>query len=367
VSRTCLSLAALLTALLLFTACKKERQAGGGPRLGLAVQVVAVQARRQPVTESLSLVGSIAANEMVEIKAETEGIVQEIGFDEGQKVEKGQLLVRLDETKLTATLAEGEANYKLSQANFDRSRQLLRDQLISQQEFDQASAVFEVNRASLERKRRELKDARVIAPFSGLTGARNVSPGQVTSRNTTLTWLVDLDPVKVEMNVPEKFLSQLKLGQSIAFDVTAYPGQKFRGEVYFIAPQLELGTRTALVKTRIANPDYHLKAGMVANLELKLRIRDEAVVIPEVALISNGDASFVFVVDQDQTAQMRPVSVGQRLPRWTEITSGLQGGEWIVVEGHQKVGPGMKVNLAPKEKAAPYLQTEAKPTQAEKS
>jgi membrane fusion protein, multidrug efflux system len=351
----------------LLTACKKASPTGGGPAMGgMIVQVVAVEARRQPVVESLSLVGTLAANEAVEIKAETEGIVQEIRFDEGQTVEKGQLLVVLDETKLTATLAEAEANFKLSQANFDRSRQLLQDKLISQQEYDQAAAVFEVNRASLERKRRDLKDARVIAPFSGLTGARNVSPGQVMSRNTTLTWLVDLDPVKVEMNVPEKFLSQLRIGQTIEFDVTAYPGQKFRGELYFIAPQLELGTRTALVKTRIANPDFQLRAGMVANLELKLKIRDEAVVIPEVSLISNGDANFVFVIDKDQTAQMRPVGVGQRLPRWTAITSGLQSGEWVVVEGHQKLAPGMKVNLAPKEKAAPYLQTDAKPPQAEK-
>ena len=202
--------------------------------------------------------------------------------------------------------------------------------------------------------------------LSGLTGARNVSPGQVTSRNTTLAWLVDLDPVKVEMNVPEKFLSQLQVGQAIEFDVAAYPGQKFKGEIYFIAPQLELATRTALVKTRIANPNYLLKAGMVANLELKLKIRDDAVVIPEVALISNGDASFVFIVDQNQSAQVQPVTVGQRLPRWTEITGGLQGGEWIVVEGHQKLGPGAKVTLAPKEKAAPYAQPEAKPTPAEK-
>jgi membrane fusion protein (multidrug efflux system) len=329
------------------------------------VQVVAVEAKRQPVVETLFLVGTLAANEMVEIKAEMEGIIEEILFNEGQKVEKGQLLVRLDETKLSATLEEAEANFKLSQANYDRSRQLFLDKLISQQEFDQASAIFEVNRAGLDRKRRELKDARVVAPFSGLTGARNVSPGQVISRNTTLTWLVDLDPMKVEMNVPERFLSQLQVGQSIEFDVTAFPGEKFRGEVYFIAPQLELGTRTALVKTRIANPGYRLKAGMVANLELQLKIREAAVVVPEVALISNGDTSFVFVVDRDQTAQERTVTVGQRLPRWAEIVSGLEGGELVVVEGHQKVGPGMKVVLAPREKAAPYLQAEANPIQAE--
>ncbi|MBI3417241.1 MAG: efflux RND transporter periplasmic adaptor subunit, partial [Verrucomicrobia bacterium] len=294
-------------------------------------------------------------NESVEIKSETEGIVQEVLFNEGERVEKGHLLLRLDESKWSAAVSEAEANFKLSQANFDRAQQLLKDKLISQQEFDQAAAIFEVNRSSLELKKRNLKDARVIAPFTGMTGSRSVSPGQVISRNSTLTWLIDLDQVKVELNVPERFLSQVKIGQSIEFDVAAYAGQKFKGEVYFIAPQVDLVYRTALVKALIKNREHLLKPGMFANLELTLKVRDEAVVIPEVAILNNGDTTYVYLVNSDQAAQMQVIKVGQRLSRWAEITDGLRGGEQVIVEGHQKIAPGIKVKPAGPEASAVYL------------
>jgi membrane fusion protein (multidrug efflux system) len=316
--------------------------------------VVAVQAQRQPVVESVSLVGTLAANEEIELKTETDGIVEEILFEEGNLVTKGQLLLRLDETKLQAELADAEARLKLYGATYARSRQLYGDQLISQQEYDQAASAFEVGQATVELRRRQLRDARVSAPFEGFTGARNVSPGQVITRNTPITWLVDLDPVKVEMNMPERFLSQTKLGQTVHFEVTAYPGEKFQGEIYFIAPRLDLTTRTALVKTRIPNPQARLKPGMVANLELSLTIRDSAVVIPEAALINDGDQTSVFLVDSNGTARLQPVQTGQRLPRRIEITQGLQGNEMVIVEGHQKISPGMPVSLAPPEKAAIY-------------
>ena len=324
--------------------------AGGAP----AMQVVAIQARQQPVVESVLLVGTLAANEAVEIMSETDGIVQEILFSEGQPVEKDELLLRLDETKLTAVLAETEANLKLSTLTFERARQLFEDKLISQQEYDQASATFDRTRASVDLMKRQLKDARVCAPFKGRTGARQVSPGQVITRNTLLTSLVDLDPMKVEMGIPERYLGQVQTGQRLEFEVVAYPGRRFEGEIYFIASQLDLATRTALVKTRIPNPDGLLKAGMVATLELRLKIRESAILIPEVALISNGDQYFVFLVGPELKAVLQPVKVGQRLPRWAEITEGVATGDTVVVEGHQKIGPGAALQLAPPEKAAIY-------------
>ena len=316
--------------------------------------VVLVKAKRRAVVESALLVGTLAANEEIEVKAETDGIVQEVLFQEGQMVEQGELLIRLDATKLQAELADAEARLKLYQSTFERSRQLYADQLISQQEYDQAASAFEAGRANVELRRRQLRDARVTAPFRGRTGARTISPGQVMTRNTVITWLVDLDPMKVEVNVPERFLGQTRLGQKVEFDVTAYPGQRFEGEIYFIAPRLDLGTRTALVKSRIANADGLLKAGMVANLELTLKLRDQAIVIPEAALLSNGDQTFVFVVGDDHLVQLRPVVPGQRMPRWIEIQTGLDAGDQVVVEGHQKIGPGMEVAPGPPEKAAIY-------------
>jgi membrane fusion protein (multidrug efflux system) len=156
------------------------------------------------------------------------------------------------------------------------------------------------------------------------------------------------------MNMPERFLGQTSLGQKVQFEVAAYPGERFEGEVYFVTPRLDLATRTALVKTRIPNPNGQLKAGMVANLELNLKTRSNALVIPEAAIIHNGDTTLVFVVNSNHTVRLQPVTLGQYLPRFVEIVSGLQPGDIVVVEGHQKIGPGMNVQLASPEKTAAY-------------
>jgi membrane fusion protein (multidrug efflux system) len=345
----------LLSVALGAAGCKPKGGDGGPPGGGMPpVQVVVVDARVQSVTESLSLVGSITPNEMVEIKAETDGIVQEINFREGERIEQGRLLVRLDDTKLAAALAQAEANLKLSEATHERAKQLFKDKLISQQEYDQAASTHAVNQASVDLQRRQFKDARVLSPFAGIVGARQISPGQVITRNTILTWLVDLDTVKVEVHVPERFLRQLQIGQPLEFSVAAYPDEKFRGEVYFISPQILEATRTALVKARIPNAAAKLRGGMFASMELKLQIRDSAIVIPEPALMSNGDRFSVFVVDKDNNAQVRPVEVGIRLAGKAEVLKGLNPGEKVVVEGVQKLRPGGPVKLAPPEAAAPY-------------
>jgi membrane fusion protein, multidrug efflux system len=336
--------------------CKKQAEtpakASGG---GFSVQVVAVPVRQQPVVETISLVGSIAPNETVDLKAETDGIVREISFAEGQHVNKGDALVLLDETKLAAQLAESEAYLSLAKASFDRVQQLLRDKLISQQEYDQAAANFATTGAGVDLKRRLLKDARVIAPFAGIVAARQISPGQVITRNSLIATLVDLDVVKVEINVPERYLSQLKEGQTVEFKVAAYPKETFKGEVYFISPQLDIGTRTALVKARIPNGQTRLRAGMFANLDLALQLRDSALVIPEPALISNGDATMVFTVDSATNALMKTVKLGIRLAGKAEVLSGLTVGERVIVEGIQKLQTGVPLRFAPPEAAAPYL------------
>lgn len=345
---------------LMVVGCTKKAAPAGGAPPAMAVQVVTVEARRQPVLEMLSQVGTLTAKEMVEIKSEAEGTVEQANFKEGQRVEQGHLLFKLDESKWAATLAEAEANFKLSQANYERGQQLLKDRLISQQEFDQVAAQFQANQAGVELKRRQLKDARIYAPFGGIVGGRQVSPGQVIGRNTTLTWLVDLDWVKAEFDLPERFLNQVRVGQSIEISVAAFPGETFKGEVYFIAPAVDPQSRTALVKARIKNADLKLKPGMFAQLELTLKLKEQAVVIPESAVLSSGDRTIIYVVDKDDMAQIRPVKLGVRQAGIVEVVSGLQGGERVVSEGLQKVRPGGKVKVAAA--AAPLAQTAGEKT-----
>ena len=348
-SERLLSALALLAAVPLALAgasCRKEATpaAAGG---AFAVQAIVGQVQSQSISETLSLIGTLAANEIVDIKSETDGAVAEIPFQEGQLVKAGDLLLRLDEAKASATLDEAEANLKLSRATYERSRQLFQDKLISQQEFDQAAAQFQGNEASVALRRRELKDSRIVAPFEGVVSARLVSPGQVISKNTTLTWLVDLDPIKVELSVPERFVSQLQLGQKLAITVATYPGRAFSGEVYFVAPFIDATNRTAFVKARVPNPQHELKPGMFANLDLTLRLKEHAIVIPESSLMATGDRTMVYVLDKENTAQVRPVKIGLRQPGVVEIVEGLKAGERVVVEGIQKVRPGGKVAPSP--------------------
>lgn len=347
-----------LGALSLFTGCKKPAPPGaaakGGPPAMPPTQVIAVEARREAVAESLSLVGTLTANEWVEIKAELEAAVVEIGFEEGKPVTKGQLLFRLDESKLTTALTEAEVSLKLSKANYDRAQQLFRDKTISQQEFDQLASRFESMQAAIALRQRELKDTKIFAPFAGVMGARNVSSGQVIKRDTVLGQLVDLNPVKVEVSVPERFLSLLRLDQTIELRVAAFPGRTFKGQVYFIAPQVDTTTRTALVKAKIANADGTLKPGMFANLDLTLQLRDAAVVVPEPAIMVNADKAMLYVVDKDMNAQLRFVKLGVRSAGVVEILSGVEAGQLVIVEGVQKVRPGAKIKPAGPEAAAVY-------------
>ncbi|MBI1842793.1 MAG: efflux RND transporter periplasmic adaptor subunit [Verrucomicrobia bacterium] len=353
------SLGAAFVLCVMVSACRDKsgttvKPAGSGGSGGFAIQVVAVPVRQEPVIESVGLVGSVAANEFVEIKAESDGTVQEIAFSEGKRVEKGALLVLLDETKAQASLGEAEATHRLSVTKHERSQQMLKERLISQQEYDQAIATLSMSEATIAMRQRSLRDMRVLAPFTGLTGARQISPGQVISRNTLLTSLVDLDTVKIEVSIPERYLSEVKPGLVLDFKVAAFPSEVFHGEVYFISPQLDATTRTALVKAKVANPLQKLRGGMFARMDLSLRLRDSALVIPEPALVNSGDNVSVFVIDSNQRAEARPIRVGLRLAGKAEVTQGLSAGEKVIVEGVQKLAPGTPVKLAPAAAAAAY-------------
>lgn len=341
---------------LLLVACTgcKPKGSVGGPPAGFATQVVAVKVGQEAVTEQLRVVGTVLANETVDLKTEVDGRVIAIHFEEGQPVEDGQLLVELDAGQTSAMLAEAEASQRLAESKWTRASDLLKTRAMSQQESDEARAQFDMTGARVSQMREQLRYLKLKAPFAGIVGARHVSPGQVITKQTVIATLSDLDPVKVEGNVPERFLALAKAGAKIALTIAAFPGETFEGEVYFIAPQIDPVNRTALVKARVPNADLRLKPGMFASADLALRVRDEALVIPEAALMPQGDTFAVIVVGADLTAQMRPVKTGIRSAGRVEITDGLQLGETVVVEGWQKTRPGGKVTLAPEEKAAPY-------------
>jgi membrane fusion protein, multidrug efflux system len=321
---------------------KKPAAAPQGP---MAVHVLAAAAAREAIEERVSIVASVSANESVEIRSRIPGSIEEIGFEEGQPVEEGQLLFALDQGKLQAAVQQAEANFKLAEANWERAQTMLEGRTISRQEYDQASAAYEAAKATLELTRQLFHDSKIAAPFEGITGPRLVSKGQVVNTDRVLGTLVDIDPVKVEFRVPERFASQLSEGQTIEYRVAAFAGEVFKGKVYFIDPQVDVDTRTVLVKALEPNADHRLRPGMFGNLDLILRVKSDALVVPEAALVVSADQTVVYKVDEKSLAQRVSVGVGQRMAGKAEILQGLAEGDRVITEGLQKIRPGAPVTV----------------------
>ncbi|HEX9780450.1 MAG TPA: efflux RND transporter periplasmic adaptor subunit [bacterium] len=338
VSAALIALAALVPA-----GCGAKSGGEGAPGGMAPVPVVAVRATQAPLAETITVAGSLAADELVDIATEIDGFVHAIAFKEGERVAQGDVLVTLDQQKLAAAVDKAKADLALADATLARLSKLGSSGAVSRQEVDRAVAEQEVARAQLALARAQLEDAVLTAPFDGTVGARLVSPGQYVTRGQRLTTLISQDPIKAELRVPERYLRELAPGQRLALTVAAYPGTTFEGEVYFVAPQIEPASRTALVKARVPNPDGRLRHGMFANLTLIVTVREDAIVVPEAALMWDADKATVFVIDERQQAQIRSVEPGVRRPGLVELVRGIAPGDAVVTEGMQKLRPGAPV------------------------
>jgi len=336
-----------LLALVNLTGCK-EPDPGAGDDGAFAVPVVVAEAKLEPISERIFVVGTLAPNELVEIKSEIDARVEELGFSEGEPVERGQVLFKLDDAKLTAAVHLADANFRLAETILERNQTLLESRSISQQELDRSVATYSATQASLELAKQNLIDATIMAPFDGVMGARMISPGQVVNQGTILTTIVDTSPLKAEFNMPERFISQLTIGQTIEIRVTAYETETFSGEVYFISPQVNVSSRTVLMKALVPNDDGRLIPGMYGNLDLILNVKESAVVIPESAVSYRGDLASIYVVTAESTADLRSIRVGTRLAGRLEVLEGVEPGDRVVIEGTQKIGPGSPVSISPR-------------------
>ena len=319
----------------------KANEPGGPP----TVNVVAFKSQRTALTDKISIVGSMESNEQVNIQSEISGTIESIRFEEGQPIKAGELLFEIAKEKLKASYDQALANLKLAETTATRYKNLVQNKAVSQQEYDQTVATLESNRATLALAKEQLADATIVAPFEGVMGERLVSEGQFVTQGTPLGSLYNQNPMKVTFHVPERYVGEIRTGQTISTKVAAFKDKSYEGKVYFISPNIDETTRTALVKARIPNPQGELRAGMFANLELILDIKENAILIPETALIIKGDSVSVYTVGEDDTVALKQVTVGTRREGMVEIVTGLEADEVVVTEGYQKIGPGSKVNV----------------------
>jgi membrane fusion protein, multidrug efflux system len=317
----------------------------GRPGASRSVTVATAHPQHKDFALEVEALGTVRANESVDITSNVADRVVAIRFEEGEQVKKGEVLVELDSEEARADLAAAEAAEKDSRSQFKRSQELFQTRALSESQLEQLQATMLANQARVAGARSRVNDRIIIAPFAGRVGLRNVSLGGLVSPGGVITTLDDLSVVKLDFSVPEIFLSSLKPGLTIKAQSNAYPGTTFKGRVDSVDTRVDPTTRAIVVRAMIDNRDSRLRPGMFMTLRL-VRSQGRALMLPETAIVPEDSRHLVFVVEQDQ-ARKREVTIGRRRPGEVEIVEGLTAEDVVIVDGTMNVNDGSPVVTRP--------------------
>lgn len=309
----------------------------------LVVEVVEVRPTR--LAERLTTTGTVRANEQVEVVSEVAGVVSAIHFDEGSRVQGGDLLVELVDTELQAQRDRVAYRLRLAESREARQRELLAQGVVSDQEYDVADNELNVLRAELRLVEAQLEKTRIRAPFAGMVGLRFVSRGSLVTPQTRIASLQDVSRVKIDFSVPEAHVGAVRPGQSVQFRVKG--GARTRlAEVYAVEPRIDPETRSLIARATAPNDDGALLPGAFAEVTLTIAEADDALVVPSLAVVPELGGAKVFVID-DGVARPRDVSTGIRTDTDVQITKGLAPGDRVIVSAIQRLRPELPVVAAP--------------------
>jgi membrane fusion protein (multidrug efflux system) len=295
--------------------------------------------------QSITAVGSLRSDESVTVRPEVAGRISAILFKEGQHVAKGMTLVRLDPAINQAEVEQARANLKLAQTKFDRAVELSQRNFISGQAKDEAENNLRVAQAALALVEARLAKTEIKAPFGGVIGLRVVSVGDYVKEGADIVNLEAIDPLKVDFRVPEVYLRQVQEGQTLTVTLDALPGKKFEGRVFAVNPLVDAAGRAVVIRAIVRNTDTSLRPGMFARVRLITRDEKQALVVPEQAIVPQGDEQYVFRVVDGKVARVK-VEIGQRRDAKVEILKGLGPGDVVVTAGQLKLRDGMPVTIA---------------------
>ena len=318
---------------------------------GAALPVKAVPAKLARAVLEAGAVGNLRADESIVIRPEIAGRIERIAFEEGQRVKKGALLARIDAAETRAVLQSSRTQAELDKQRLDRVADLRKKGFISQQALDEAQSSHARSIAKQREDEAKLAKSEIRAPFDGVAGLRQVSEGAYVAAGTDIARLEKIDQLKLDFRVPETYLAQLKEGLAVSAAVDSFPQASFPGKIYAIEPSVDEQTRTVLARARVANPELRLRPGMFARVSLTLGVRENAVWIPEEAIVPRGQDSYVFRI-VDGKAELVLVQTGTRKVGEVEIMKGVAAGDMVVTEGTQRLVPGMQVSIIPSAKPA---------------
>ncbi len=310
-----------------------------------ATMVDAARVRLAPLAKAITAVGSLRSDETVVVRPEVSGRIAEIGFNEGQPVAKGSSLIRLDQSIQRAEMQQAEANLALAKSRIERTRDLAAKGFLSAQAKDEAESNFKVSQAAYELAAARLTKLEIKAPFAGFVGLRMVSVGDYVKEGQDIVNLEAIDVLKVDFRVPEIFLKEISVGQSLQLTLDAVPDKTFTGKVMAINPLLDANGRSVVIRAVVKNTGVTLRPGMFARVTLFSSQQENGMTIPEQALIPIGDDVFVFKI-ADNRALRTKVDIGQRRTGFVQIVRGLSPGDVVVIAGQPKLRDGAPVKVA---------------------
>jgi membrane fusion protein (multidrug efflux system) len=305
-----------------------------------AVEVARVETLR--LTDDAQAVGSLRSRQSVMLRPEVAGRVTKINFRDAERVHRGQLLVQLDDQLPAAQVKQAEAELSIARANHKRNQELVEQKFIAQRAVDESAANLQVAEAKLALAQATLARLRIVAPFDGIAGIRNISVGDYLKDGADIVNIEDLDAMYVDFRLPERFQTKVRPGQYALVDVDALPGRRFTALIQAVDPLLDANGRSVGVRGCIDNRRLELRPGMFARVAPVFGVREGARVIPEEAIVPQAGRQYVYRLqpgpDKDtRVAQRVEVKVGVRQPGKVEITQGLEAGDLVVTAGQQRI------------------------------
>jgi len=330
---------------------------GDAPRSDASapLRVTAVTVAASPFAETVSATGTLRAEESVDLQPEINGKIVALDFEEGARVRKGDLLVKLNDADLRGTLQRAAWRRELAELRERRLAKLLESASVKQDDYDAALNDLNIQRAEVAITEAMIAKTEIRAPFDGVIGLRFVSEGAFVNATTRIATLQSVARVKLDFSVPEKYGGRIRLGSPLSFTV---PGseRKFSGKIYALDPRIDAGTRTVLVRAMCDNTDGRLLAGGFANVEFTLAETPDAILVPAIAVIPGVSDKNVFVVIDGRAAR-RTVVTGMRNESFVQVLEGLKSGEIVITSGLQQMRSGLPVAVveggAPAQNSAP--------------
>jgi membrane fusion protein (multidrug efflux system) len=329
------------------------------PGAGRPVTVEVAKVEVMTLTDDAQAVGSLRSRQGVVLRPEVSGRVTQLNFRDGERVRRGQVLVQLDDQLPLAQVKQSQAELSIAQANHKRNQELLAQNFVSQRSLDESAANLEVAQAKLALAQATAARLKIVAPFDGIAGIRNVNVGDYLKDGTDIVNLEDIDTVYVDYRLPERYQTRVSKGQKATVELDALPGRPFEAVVQAVDPLIDANGRSIGVRGTIDNRQMALRPGMFARVTTVFGVREKAKVVPEEAIVPQGGRQFVIKLvpgaDKDGLVSQRvAVEVGIRRPGRVEIVKGLDEGDTVVTAGQQRLQKdGTAVKVLDTGRAAP--------------